>query len=408
MTPSRRIPTLSRRGRKLLRWVALALGVACAWPGRPEGWFSTSLVLPALSPLTALGGATAARSIGIIALLALPGLVLAWAVPRFLCSHLCPVGLLQELVSRLFRRSSRSWRGFPAVGLGLALATLAGALLGYPLFLWLDPFAIFNGALHAWRAPLAVGNLLAGLLLPLLLLVELVWPQLWCRRLCPLGATQDLLRYSRRALIPRPPRGAPATTGARSPARRWFLVACGGAAGAWAARRVQAQPPPLRPPGALAEAEFAGVCVRCGNCAQACPSHIIQPDFAGGLAGLLAPRLTYVSDFCREGCTRCHQVCPSGAIQRLALPEKRRAIIGLAQVDLDPCLMALGRECNACVQACPFEAISVAAGPDGFSSRPLVDPPRCNGCGACEAACPVRPLRAIVVQPAPRGSLAIP
>jgi Pyruvate/2-oxoacid:ferredoxin oxidoreductase delta subunit len=148
------------------------------------------------------------------------------------------------------------------------------------------------------------------------------------------------------------------------------------------------------------------VCVRCGNCAQACPSRIIQPDLAGGLAGLLAPRLHFSSDFCRADCHRCHQVCPSGAIARLALPEKRRAVIGSTRLDLDTCLMALGRECNACVQHCPYEAIAIVSGADGFSSQPQVDAARCNGCGACEAVCPVRPLRAIRVEATSRRRLA--
>ncbi len=403
MLPVRRRLALSRRGRGFLRGAALAVAVALAWPWRPESWAETVLVLPALSPFVVLGGATAARTAGLLVLLALPVITLMWILPRVLCTHLCPVGLLQAIVARGRGDRPRTWRRFPAVGTALALATYAGAAAGYPLFLWLDPLAIFNGALNAWRLPLTVASLAAGAGLPLLLLLELAWPQLWCRRLCPLGATQDLVRLGRRGFrrilgCNRPGAAFGGFAGGPQP-RRAFLAICGGAAGAWAARSVRAQPPPLRPPGALPEAEFTGVCVRCGNCAQACPTRIIQPDLTSGFTALFSPRLMFAAGYCREDCHRCHQVCPSGAIARLSLAEKRRAIIGRAQVDLDTCLMAQGRECNACVQACPYEALAIAAGPDGFSSRPVVDPDRCNGCGACEAACPVTPARAIVVQP---------
>lgn len=265
------------------------------------------------------------------------------------------------------------------------------------MFLWLDPFAIFHSALNAWRAPLTAASLLAGATLPALLLLELAVPQVWCQRLCPLGGTQDLLsrlqRWTARLTHRRPPPAAWVI----SRGRRTFLAAVAGAAGAVAARSVRSQPPPLRPPGSLAADKFTGVCVRCGNCAQVCPAHIIQPTLAGALTGLLAPQLHFTADYCRENCHRCGQVCPSGAITRLALPDKRRAVIGEARVDVETCLMAQGKECNACVPGCPYEAVSVASGADGFSSQPHVDLTRCNGCGACEAVCPVRPARAIAV-----------
>jgi ferredoxin-type protein NapF len=402
-----------RRGRTILRWTILVVLTGLAWPGRPEGWFGTSVVLPALSPVVALGGSLAARSLNLLATLALPVLVLAWIFPRALCGYGCPIGLLQETVARLRPCPRRPWLRLPALGAWLAAATLAGAGLGYPIFLWLDPLAIFNSGLNAWRLPLTLASLAAGLGLPALLLLELAWPQFWCRRLCPLGAVQDALTQSRRRLtrppgIDTPTRELPGAVAARTArGRRTFLAACAGAAGAVAIKPIRGATPPLRPPGALDESSFTGVCVRCGNCAQACPSHIIQPDLGGDLAGWLAPRLSFVDDYCRENCHRCHQVCPSGAIARLSLAEKRRAVIGSARVDLDTCLMALGRECNACVQICPYEAITIESGRDGFSSQPRVDFGRCNGCGACEPACPVRPRRAIRVG-MPQGVVRLP
>ena len=112
--------------------------------------------------------------------------------------------------------------------------------------------------------------------------------------------------------------------------------------GLWGRRvgitRVEAAP--LRPPGAIAEDRFTGVCIRCGNCASACPPKIIHPDRGvAGVPGLLAPTLRYTDgEYCHKDCTLCTEVCPSGALQTLALPEKQRYIIGEALVDTNYCL----------------------------------------------------------------------
>jgi ferredoxin len=81
--------------------------------------------------------------------------------------------------------------------------------------------------------------------------------------------------------------------------------------------------------------------------------------------------------------------------------EKRRRIIGPAEVDRDTCLLVNGRECTACIKACPYEALALDSSDGGFSSEPRVDRAKCTGCGACEAVCPVRPRRAICVVPRP-------
>ena len=36
-----------------------------------------------------------------------------------------------------------------------------------------------------------------------------------------------------------------------------------------------------------------------------------------------------------------------------------------------------------CVEACPYEAITL-----NQNDRPVIDETLCNGCGACEFACP--------------------
>ncbi|MBI5385997.1 MAG: 4Fe-4S dicluster domain-containing protein [Verrucomicrobia bacterium] len=391
------------------RWLVLIAAVALAWPLRKES--STSVFLPALSPYVALCSTLAVRSLTVLTLLAVPVLLLVLFSPRWFCRHGCPVGLLQEWVERLRPATSARWQQVPPIGKWLALLTLGGACLGYPLFQWLDPLALFNGFLNAWRQPLAAASLLTGLGLPVLLVLDLVFPRLWCQRVCPLGATQELLawprRWRRRSTRCEMEAGGelPCARGF-SLARRGFLAACLGGAGAFALRVIRKPMPPLRPPGSLGEGGFTGVCIRCGNCAQACPSRIIQPDFgASGVAGLLTPVLRFEEDYCREDCHRCNEVCPSGAIARLSLAAKRRRVIGPAEVNVETCLLANGRECTACIKRCPYEAITLHSADGGFSTLPRVALGRCTGCGACEAVCPVRPRRAIRVVARP-GELA--
>jgi ferredoxin-type protein NapF len=389
--------------RPAVRWSVLIAAVALAWPLRQDS--STSVLLPAISPFMAVASATSVRAVGILTLLAVPSLLLVLIHHRWFCRYGCPVGLLQEWVARLRPGTTRPWRKWPVIGHWLLLLTLGGALVGYPLFLWLDPLAIFNGFANSWRQPLALVTLLTGLGLPLLLLLELAVSRLWCQRLCPLGAAQDLLAWPRRWIRLR---SRPADLSDRSgtssakPGRRRVLVVLAGAAGAFAVKGARGQnPPPLRPPGALDEPRFTGVCMRCGNCAQVCPSKIIQPDLGGsGVAGFLTPQLRFGDDYCREDCHRCNDVCPSGAIARLTLAEKRLRVIGWAVVDPDQCLLVQGRECTACIQKCPYQAISMRSIDGGFSNEPFVIRDRCNGCGACETACPTRPLRAIRIRPA--------
>ncbi|MHC1763058.1 MAG: 4Fe-4S binding protein [Verrucomicrobiia bacterium] len=388
-----------RQWRAARRWGVLAAATALAWPWRPE--FPTSALLPALSPFLSLCSVLATKTISVLPMLALPVLALAFLSSRWFCRHACPTGFLQELLQRLRPSPPLPSRQTISLGKWLMICTVGGACFGCPVFLWLDPLALFAGCLNSWRQPLALANLVAGLGLPALLLFDLLFPRVWCRRICPLGATQELLAWPRRRFRRRTHGEPPETRVQRTFAlgRRGFLGGCAAAAGVLLLRPVKGRnSPPLRPPGAVSEEQFTSLCVRCGNCAQTCPSDIIQPDFgASGVPGLFSPTLRFDHDYCREGCSRCGPVCPSGALANLPLPKKREFIIGLATVDLDTCLLASGRECTACIQRCPYNALVMHSQDGGFSTEPCLDPAKCNGCGACEAVCPVRPRRAIRV-----------
>ena len=103
----------------------------------------------------------------------------------------------------------------------------------------------------------------------------------------------------------------------------------------------------LRPPGAVPEDRFAGLCIRCNNCVHACPTKIIHPDTGheAGLAGFAAPVIKFDTDYkyCLETCNDCTQVCPTGALTALALQQKNKYIIGEALVDTTSALLPSAR-----------------------------------------------------------------
>lgn len=386
-----------RLARLMLRSGSLLVAVLALWPALP--WEESPRFAIGASPLVAVSAGIATRGLGLAAGLGMFFTLICCLRRRWFCRYVCPTGLLLDDVANMGPGWTRFWAAWPDIGRSLALLTLAGALVGYPLFLWLDPLALLAGPFAAPGSSGFLSGLLAGLLMGILITLTFLFGTAWCTRLCPLGGFQDLIGGIAQN-IPTP---------ARPHARRRFLTAVTTAAGGvalalWGRRagiaRVEAAP--LRPPGAITEDRFTGVCIRCGNCANACPPRIIHPDRGGaGVPGLLAPSLRFVNGaYCQPDCAICTQVCPSGALQPLPLPQKRRYIIGEALVDTNYCLTTLGiKDCDACVVACPFEAVQLHWDEEMYVSYPVVEVMKCNGCGACEAACPTLEVKAISIWP---------
>lgn len=352
--------------------------------------------VPALSFFVTLGSILTTRTVSLIAA---PGLIVALIVAlrtRWFCKWVCPLGLCAETAARLGQRCGRKSPRVFALGPWIVLLTLGGASVGYPLLLWLDPLALFSGAFGAAGA---AATWLAAVPLLLVLALSFVWPHLWCGRICPLGASQDMLAHPARRFRTRTTEDCPKLRWNLPLARRTVLGAAVGAAFAWGARTIhRAGRRPLRPPGAIDEPGFLGLCVRCGNCIRACPTHIIKPAVGQhGLASLLTPVLQFTENYCLVDCTRCMAVCPSGALARLSVEDKADKPIGLAKVDMRVCLLADGRDCSECRRWCPHEAIRYVWCEVEYTLIPKIDPVRCTGCGACEAVCPTKPTRAIVV-----------
>ena len=150
----------------------------------------------------------------------------------------------------------------------------------------------------------------------------------------------------------------------------------------------------LRPPGAQGE-DFLAKCIRCDQCIQICPKHALQPaGFEAGWDALMTPVLDPFKGGCAFDCNRCGQVCPSGAIPPLTLPEKSKAVIGIAQVNFETCV-----RCMDCFEKCPYHCFYKVE-VDGIRGVfPMVKPDNCVGCGICVEVCPKQDKRAIVVYP---------
>ncbi len=155
----------------------------------------------------------------------------------------------------------------------------------------------------------------------------------------------------------------------------------------------------VRPPGAVAEANFLAACVKCQRCSEVCPTGVItQGILAENLVGFGTPRLSFGLGYCTF-CMRCAQACPTGAlVQQPVQP----VAVGVAEVNPANCIAWNWGGCTKCQQVCPQRAVSL-----DNAARPLVDATRCNGCGQCEFECPSSSLRS-GTQPGGKGIRVVP
>lgn len=157
-----------------------------------------------------------------------------------------------------------------------------------------------------------------------------------------------------------------------------------------------------RPPGGADEAHLVSGCIRCERCYEACPRQAIVPaKIEDGLLGMRSPMLDFNTgsycDFCYEengGNPLCVAVCPTAALELPATytvgnPETGETgdiIIGTAEIDPRTCLAYRMTGCRDCYDACNYGAIELKD-EGGANPIPYVVEDKCNGCGACQAAC---------------------
>ena len=153
---------------------------------------------------------------------------------------------------------------------------------------------------------------------------------------------------------------------------------------------------PLTPPGSRCVKDFYRRCTACQLCVAECPNNVLRPS--GSLEHLMQPEMSFEKGWCRPECTRCSELCPSGAIREITREEKTEYHVGTARVNLEACLSATGQSpCGKCVRVCPSGAVIMVKDPGTGNLMPTVAEEVCIGCGACENLCPVRPVSAITV-----------
>lgn len=369
--------------KNLIRYIFFAAVLIFALPfnfGKLTGisnWFSPFLLLNSVFVL---------KSVVILNLIGFIILIVTWFKKRWFCKFLCPVGFSQDIVTKLSGgKTGLSISKVPHINKWLVAISFGGALLGFPVFLFFDPMAIFNGFFVLFIHPLDYLVLFTSALFPLLLLLQIIIPGLWCEKLCPLGGLQLFISELKTIV-----HGSSSDTKKIDVGRRLFI---GGALGAFAAIALpgfaeKERELAIHPPGSVDANSFNTLCIRCGSCIKVCPTQILNHETRFGF-GLLTPVIKFNDGYCLENCNLCSVVCPSGAITSFSTEAKKILKIGKAVVKLENCLLMKMKECAVCKNACHYNSIDFVNFDDkSLKMRPAINGNNCNGCGACAVICP--------------------
>ncbi|MGQ9620045.1 MAG: 4Fe-4S dicluster domain-containing protein [Bacteroidales bacterium] len=464
----------------------------------PEKYFNIPLwfqFVPSAVKFISAGEAAAAGFIAI--------LVLTLITSRTYCSFLCPLGIMQDIISRAGGRIKRRFRRFgfkkPHTILRYTLLVITLLIVSFGaiyILTLLDPYSIFGRFMTYFGKPVivAVNNFLANVfemfdiytfahidvpsfrlllyIIPALFLLlvgilSLARGRLYCNTICPVGTFLGLiskvsllrinfdeskcskcgrcavacksscidflsekidnsrcvecfncidscpdkaLSYS---LIKTGKESQKVDTAKRNFATTLLLLLSGVSAKLSGQEKIVPVPQkastvkenktcPVFPPGSASIVNFNANCTACSLCVSACPNNVLVPSFNQyGLVGIMQPYMDYHKGFCAYECTRCLEICPTGAIMPLMLEAKKLTKIGKAIFIRENCIVETERTaCGACAESCPVKAVHMVPF-TGNLTIPETNDDICIGCGHCEFACPVTPYKAIFIDGIP-------
>jgi ferredoxin-type protein NapF len=155
---------------------------------------------------------------------------------------------------------------------------------------------------------------------------------------------------------------------------------------------------PVSPPGSVSLKHFTERCTACHLCVTVCPTSVLQPSFLEyGFLGMAQPHMDYSVEYCNFECTKCGEVCPTGAILPLTVEDKKLEQTGLVHFVIKKCIVYTDNtSCGSCSEHCPTQAVRMVPYKEGLTI-PETNTDICIGCGACEFACPVKPNTAIFI-----------
>ncbi|MDL2326968.1 4Fe-4S dicluster domain-containing protein, partial [Bacteroidales bacterium OttesenSCG-928-A14] len=148
----------------------------------------------------------------------------------------------------------------------------------------------------------------------------------------------------------------------------------------------------LTPPGSSGMRNFNQHCTACQLCVSVCPNQVLRPS--NNIERFMQPKMSYERGYCRPECTKCSEVCPTGAIKSIDAAEKSSIQIGQAVFIKENCVVNTdGVSCGNCARHCPTGAIHMIPKDESADAlaTPVIETQRCIGCGACEYLCPARP-----------------
>ena len=353
---------------------------------------------------------------------------------RFFCRAMCPLGILQSVVNRIFHPKTavrRVCTRLPEtaaqriVRWTVLAAVVACVALGLGAWAGMfDPYAIYGRVLSLVPSLDGEGGAVesaafvavtASVFAAILIAASAGRGRLWCNWICPAGTVFNLVSRlawrkdavasgcgnCRRCFPASTAASANAAGGAEVTRRDAIKTMAATAAvaaeketdGGFADISLPGRPTrtvSVLPPGAGRRKDFLRKCIACQLCVKNCPSHCLAPSTS--LARFGQPEMDFRRGACHPDCTRCSEVCPTGAILKLTKGEKKTAHIGRAAWKKENCIRATEDvNCNACERKCPVKAIHMV------NRFPVVDAEVCTGCGTCEHVCPARPEPAMAV-----------